>query len=815
MVELIAGSRKAHVLILCCVIIAVFANSLENPLVWDDILLIQKNPWISSVDNIPDFFLPEYWEEYHPIRSTPQYRPVRVSSLALDYALWKDNPIGFRLTNMLLHLASTLLLYLAVAGLVRGQGKENDLKNFLIPFVTALLFAVHPIHSEAINLVKNRSELLALFFVLASLVFFMKGKDKKGLRYLFGWACTLGCFFLALASKETALVFPFLALLYLWVFHRNEGLTSHVFHTLPLFLLLAGFAAFRILLFDSPDAEEAISLGLAAHVVLIIKTVGAYIWMLAFPLSLTVERVMPPHIYSPQVLGGISILAGALVYGYKARKNSPFFVFALGWFIITLAPASNLHYLDARPLAEQRLYMPSAGFCLILGLAFCSLITSEIKARKTLAAGLAGLLALAYGGASISQNHLWGDPIELWTRAVRFAPDNPRPHFNLGNAFLAQKMYAQAVSQFEMTLQMDEGNPDAINNLACALVSLDRVPEAIENIHKALKKDPNSEIAYYNLGNAMVKSNRLSEAVMYYELALGIKPDLAMAHCNLGYLLAKMGNTEKALDHLALALEIAPSDALIHHTLANILAMTGDLDQARIHYQKALELDPEESRINYEYGNLLSRMGDVEEASEQHRAALEKDPDDPRFHANMANTLSRQGRYAEAMTHYKKALELEPKNAMIQTNMGIALADQGKVDEAAVHFKAAIEDNPDFAPAYYNLGFVLAKQGDHQLAYEQFRRAVEIKPDYSQAFYEIGNSLTHLGHFEKAVKSYVKALETDPDNPRIHHNLGIVYARTNRLELAVQSFEKALALKPDYHEAQKNLEQAKQLLGAQ
>ena len=815
MTDFIAGSRKAHVLVLCCLIIAVFANTLESPFTWDDTRLIQENAWITNVRNIPAFFMPEYWEIYHPIRSTSQYRPVRVASFSLDYAVWQDNPTGYRLTNLLLHLANTLLLYLALSWLMAGKKEEESYQSLLIPFASALFFAVHPIHSEAINLVKNRAELLAFFFVLAALAFFLKGKNKTGPGYLLSWTGSLACFFLALASKETALVLPFLALLYLRVFRRDEGILSQGFQVLPMFVLMAGFAAFRIFLFDSPDAEEVIPLGLAEHAVLIVKTIGVYVWMLILPINQTVEKLVPPHLYSLEVIGGLAILTAALVYGLKVWRKNPTYIFALGWIAITLAPASNLHYLDARPLAEQRLYMPSAGFCLILGLGFHRLMATDRTHLKIVAASLAGMLAIAYAYGAVFQNYLWREPIALWSRAVESAPDNPRPWFNLGNAYLAQKRYAEAIPQFETTLKLDAGNPDALNNLACAQVSMDLIDDAVANIKKALEKDPNSEISYYNLGNAMVKSDRLSEAVMYYEMAIGIKPDLALAHCNLGFLLSKLGNTEKALAHLSTALAIAPDNALIHNTMANVLAATGDLDQAREHYQKALELAPDKSAIHYGYGNLLSRMGDVEKAAEQHRAALAKDPDDPRFHANMANTLSRQGRYSEAMTHYQKALELEPGNAMIHTNMGIALADQGKVDEAEAHFKTAMEIKQDFAPAYYNRGYILAKQGDHQKAYELFRRAVELKPDYSQAYYEMGNSLTHMGQFSKAVKSYAKALETDPDNPRIHHNLGIVYARTNQLDLAVQSFEKALALNPDYHEARKHLEQAKQLMESQ
>ncbi|SHI57258.1 Tfp pilus assembly protein PilF [Desulfatibacillum alkenivorans DSM 16219] len=815
MADFIATSRKAHLLILCCLTIAVFANSLESPFIWDDERLIQENPWITDAGNIPAFFSPDYWDQLHPIKSSSQYRPVRVSSFALDYAIWGENPTGYHLTNLLLHLANVVLLYFAVFWLLGGKKEEQDKGALLIPFVCALLFAVHPIHSEALNLIKNRSELLAFLFVLSALALFAKAKDRDGLPYVLYLTGALACFFLALASKETALVLPFLALWLLWVFEREKGFLSNGFQVLPMFVLLAGFAAFRLLVFESPEAEPQTALGLAAQASIIFKTIGAYVFMLVLPVNQTVDIPMPASLASPDVLIGWAFLIAAVAYGVKTWRKNPEYLFALGWIAFTLAPASNLQYLESRPLAEQRLYMPSAGYCLILGILLVRLMSMDRRALKNLGVGLTVALAAVYAWGTFFQNSLWREPVKLWTRALKHVPDSPRPWYNLGNAYMAKRMYTDAVAAFEKTLELDPGDPDALNNLACAQVSLGLLDEATANVREALKTDPNSAVAYYNLGNAMAKSNRLSEAVMYYDMAVSLKPDFPMAQCNLGYLLFKMGNPEKARERLSIALALDPENALIRTVMANVLSAEGDLEQARVHYQKALELEPDQSQIHYAYGNLLSKLGEVDQAEEQHRAALENDPEDPRFHANMANTLSRQGRYGEAMTHYEKALELEPGNAMIHTNMGIALADQGKVKEAASHFKAAMKSQPDFAPAYYNMGYVLAKQGRHQEALDYLGKAVEIKPDYGQAYYEAGNSLAHTGHLNEAVQSYKKALEQEPDNPKILHNLGIVYAQGGELETAVDYFEKALALQPNYHEAAKHLEQAKQLMESQ
>jgi len=174
------------VIVLVTVCLALFANTLANDFIWDDSTLIPENHYIKTTENIPLFFTPRYWNDLHPISPSGQYRPIRTISFTMDYCFWKLNPAGFHLTNLLLHGINVILIYcfvLTLTGHARSYKTNMAFKQgwfFSIPFLTALFFAAHPIHTESINFIKNRSDLLTLLFFLASFILFIRYAGQKG-----------------------------------------------------------------------------------------------------------------------------------------------------------------------------------------------------------------------------------------------------------------------------------------------------------------------------------------------------------------------------------------------------------------------------------------------------------------------------------------------------------------------------------------------------------------------------------------------------------------------------------------------------------
>jgi protein O-mannosyl-transferase len=174
---------RNHILaliLLTFVCAAIWSNSLHNSFVWDDNYLVVDNSYIQHIENIPLFFTPHYWNQLYPFHSRGVYRPVRAVTLAIDYYLWGLHPIGYHLSNVLLHMANTFLVYylvLLLTGHIKHEGKRLDDQHtafFSLPFGAALLFAIHPAHTESINLIKNRSDLLAFLFCMGTFILFIK-----------------------------------------------------------------------------------------------------------------------------------------------------------------------------------------------------------------------------------------------------------------------------------------------------------------------------------------------------------------------------------------------------------------------------------------------------------------------------------------------------------------------------------------------------------------------------------------------------------------------------------------------------------------
>ena len=215
--------RGIAVIVLALVTFILFSNSLNNSFIWDDEKLIVQNKFIRSLKHIPLLFTVRYKDYHHLAKG--QYRPVRTVTFSLDHFLWKTEPFGYHLTNVLLHVLNVILVYFLLYGLA-GPESRKSARFLSLPFVTALLFATHPIHTESVNWVKNRSDLLALLFFLVSFLLFIKRTPhtsrEKNLNVFF-YGASLLAFVLSLLSKEMALGFLSLSCSISCVFRRRTN----------------------------------------------------------------------------------------------------------------------------------------------------------------------------------------------------------------------------------------------------------------------------------------------------------------------------------------------------------------------------------------------------------------------------------------------------------------------------------------------------------------------------------------------------------------------------------------------------------------
>ncbi len=562
-----------HLVILALLSAAVFANTLANDFVWDDNFLIVKNYSLRDVRNIPLFFTGHYGDSLPPSTAHKGFRPIVTSSFALDYLIWGLNPRGYHLTNLLLHVINVLLVYWLVSILAASYLSKRSADGFArngsrsLAFITAFFFALHPIHTESVSYIKNRSDLFAFLFIILALLFFHLWLNRHQKRRIIFYAMSLSCFVLALGAKAMALSLPLILLLYLICFSRDRSFGKKILATLPFLGLIPLYLWFREAVLPTADPGRIpFDLTIWSHLGAVLKTLGWYLKMLLAPVNLNADHVFLPP-YSLLEAGVLWSAAALLLTGLAlliAMKHSRLVFFGLGWIMISLIPVSNIVYLYSRPMAEQRLYIPSLGFCLLLALGIQRLFLIKnryFRIKKVPWIPYAAILIIGtfYAVATVQRNFVWHDWLTLFSDSVAASPDSARVRNNFGLALAEKGLYEQARRQFEAALQLYPDFAEARNNL----------------------------------GTACLDQGKIDEAITHFQASLGLDPEYAMAHKNLGVAWREKGDVDKALSHFRTALGLRPAFPAAHFHLGLALLEKKDYDRARHHFRRALEIDPD------------------------------------------------------------------------------------------------------------------------------------------------------------------------------------------------------------------------------
>jgi Flp pilus assembly protein TadD len=681
---LAAYFRKAwlHIAALALAGFMVHFPALQGQLIWDDDYLIRTNPLIKS-----PLLVLEAFRHYLFLDSySPHYRPVQNISYMLDYALWNDNNYGFHLTNVLLHVGSAIFLYLLLGKLLRpllnGLGnkrptlEENSgaTSASLVAFLIAILWAVHPIHSAAVDYISGRADSLAFLFSCGGWLLFLKAKDfsRPRFRYLVlagAWLSGL----LALCSRESACIWIILFLIYLFGFERSVEFRRKCVVLVASLALLGTYACLRSL--PEPRTQKQPSAGWSTSVrtVLMCRALGDYGRLMVFPSNLHMERtVFDPRTsrskesrYSSIELEYLSVLGAfvvaALVFG-AMRKGKGRKVRILGsiWFLFSYLPISNLVDLNAT-VAEHWLYLPSAGFLIFLAGVALDLPLSWRKASVAFA-------CFAIFGLGVRSYLRSGDWVssEVFARKTMGAGGATlRVSLILGQAYLEQKNYAEAERVFRKALELCPDYPLARNNLADVLWRQGKEKEAraiFESASKAapeIRHDyPRTWIAALNLAHFLHEQEDDAGAIAVLETARHDYPGTWELISFDSELLRKAGRLNEAI---AMIQPFAQSNWWhfgAAMALGRLYAEKNDVDLAETVLHRASWLDIHDTQAL----NLIAMIGlnqnHLEDACLAQRRAVSRQPDEPRQYLLLSNILDKMGRDDEAHAELAKASRL-------------------------------------------------------------------------------------------------------------------------------------------------------------
>jgi len=507
--------RVAFLALLLAIVSLLYSSTLQAPFNYDDEAVIK----IETLENAGFF-------NFYPLR----YRHLFYSSLILNYSLGELNPLGYHLVNTSLHFLTSIVIFF-IASITIEKGLSLGRKEaFTIASLTALLFSVNPVNSEAVNYISGRASGMCSFFYLSALLFFILGslRKQKPISSFLLFFSSLACFFAAILSKEIALTCPLVLFLYDICFMRNNYFTSiknrFLFFYLPLFLCSA-FAVFEVSSMKNMISDWSqridIEYGLKQ-----IQIIGHGARVILFPVGLTFDYHFPSAFFttiSPLTtlsFFAIGVFSAITLYFTKAR---PIVFFCISWFLITLAPTNSI-LPRSDLLSERNLYLPSFGILFLLVVTIYQVVMSSQSQPMVKKIGVSCIaiffilqIVLLY-----ERNLIYRSNTLLWEDTLKKSPEKLRALHNLSHYYIAEKNYAKAFISLR-SLVNSKASPHYIayahSNLGSIYLQWGDYSKAESAFKSGIQAKPTLPTNYFNLGTLLASQGRNLEAKKAYQKA--------------------------------------------------------------------------------------------------------------------------------------------------------------------------------------------------------------------------------------------------------------------------------------------------------
>jgi tetratricopeptide (TPR) repeat protein len=604
----LAGRDWLAAAVLAAVAIAVFFPALQCPFVnYDDPEYVTNNPHVTTAltpANMRWAFSTSWMANWHPLTWL---------SLQLDASLWKLDPRGYHLSNVLLHAANVALTFLILRSATGALGPSA---------AVALLFAVHPLRVEPVAWVAERKGVLSVFFGLLALWAYVGyARSPNARRYLLV-AVALA---LSLMSKPALVTFPFLALvLDWWPLGRAANARDWrrlVLEKVPLLVLIVAFSVIAYLTQSGGGALGGLDMfPLAVRLKNAVVGYVMYLYLTIYPVNLA---ILYPHAGAAlpleKVLGSLLVLLLVTAAAVMLRRRAPYLLTGWLWYLGTLVPVIGLVQVGGAGYADRYVYFPHIG----LLLALCWGARDLLAAWPRLATATAVAAAVALSIGSYRQLETWRDSISLWRHDLDVAGKYPKGLNNLGEALLSAGRDNEAVPYFRETLQQDPNYGEAYANLGNVAYRHGRMDEAATAFEQAIRFLPKQSTAYSRYARVELTRNKIDHAIALFRQALLLDSNSAEAHSGLGLALTMCNKVDEGLVHLREAVRCDPGDVLAHVFLANILERQGDVNAAAAHLEEATRLAPGEPVYWQDLGRVRQRQGRTAEANQCLKRAAE------------------------------------------------------------------------------------------------------------------------------------------------------------------------------------------------
>jgi tetratricopeptide (TPR) repeat protein len=541
---------------------AVHAASLWNGFVYDDHNQIANNPWMRAPEGVAAIFSHDFWGFAPQWPKSNMYRPLVHLLNRSIYQAFGPRPFPYHLASVLLHVGVTVLLALVLVRAVRDGGETEPWRGRFVPFAAAALFAAHPVHVEPVAWIAGSPDVLASAFLLGALLLQTQvAPDARGA----GWARAGagGLFFLALLSKEMALLFPLAVLAYdhlvrreplgalLLSAHRRYGglLAAAAVYLVLRWQALGGFAPVAY------DVQVPGWVRAAGFV----KALLWYVERAVFPRDYLFFRALPlpPTPADSALLGGAALLGAFLAAWALAARRSPLVAWGAALAALTLAPVF-FGFAVMMSVADRYLYLPLAGFSVTLAWLLGARWPAAEAGRKAVSVVSVVLICGVYAAAANSWIRVFRSDLALWSHTVAEGPQNGMARAMLADALLSQGRHAEGLREAREAARLGFGDPLNLVSIGAALISLGRPGEAVEPLEESLRRDPENGPAHKLLGKAWLALGDLPAAAGHFRQALAAEPGDPEAHHGLGAALERQGEFRQALEEYEEALRLVP-----------------------------------------------------------------------------------------------------------------------------------------------------------------------------------------------------------------------------------------------------------------
>jgi protein O-mannosyl-transferase len=712
------------------------------------------------------------WALRQPVAAN--WHPLTTLSHMLDCQLYGLTAWGHHLTNILLHAASTALLFVVFRNMTGAVWRAA---------VLAALFGLHPLRVESVAWVAERKDVLSTLFWMLTLLTYVRYAQQSKVssrksRVSYGLALT--CFVFGLMSKPMLVTLPFvLLLLDYWPLQRFEPKTwgsrlkavRHlVWEKLPFFALSAIFSLVTFLVqraAGAVDTQIPLEARLANALVSHVRYLGKMFW----PDDLSVFYPHPGQWPGWQVLAAAVILGGLFGIAVWQAGGRPYLAVGWLWFCGMLVPVIGLVQVGSASMADRYSYVPSIGLLVALVWGVHELFAR--RRHRTLALALLGgaatLLCLAL---TRRQLEWWKDEETLLAHALAVTQNQHLANYKLG------------VDSFNLGVTLSERG------------DFDR---AIRYFERAILLSPGKDDAHRALAHALLRTGQIDRAIREYDLALRLNSNDAEAHNNLASILARHGQAAQALEHLKEALRLKPDYPEAHDNLGSVLSGRGRYEEAEAAFREVLRLKPDYPGARQRLERALAAQGKWVEVLAPYRQVLERDPADTRARLSLTRVLLEAGQLDEALEQSVAAARQQPRAVEAQYQLGVALSRKGEVERAARQFELVLELDGGFAAAHYALGILRKQQRQMSEALRHWREAARLAPQWPDPLNNLAWALATDPQAEvrdglEAVKLATRAVElAGTNNVGLLDTLGAAYAEAGRFAEAAAAGRQAQA----------------------